>query len=245
MRVVLCFFGLLKNLSNEQVQAYRHFVIEPFRSRGIQVVAMMHTHKLSVFTNARNLEMNVRVDQKTSFSKVRRLCPWMIMMRTEPVDPSPAHLDLLLRNGDAWRDNPRESLKMFLRQLDSLGHAARGLDVHGREDDLVIMLRPDVLFLEPLNAEAILQQYHANPTMIQTPTWSAYGGVNDRLAIGNRRVLVPYLLRGQRLMEYVEAGHNPHAERFLNFAVPNTLACITTKFIRIRADGRRHPNGRN
>lgn len=243
MRVVLCFFGLVKNVSAEQCEAYRQCVVDPFRAKGIEVVAMMHTHKASVFSNARNREKAVRIDQARSIHRLRSLCPWMILMRTRHRDPSDEDLDSLLRNGDPWPDNPRQSVVMFLRQLDSLRNVARGLDVHGRPDDLLILLRPDVMFKSPLNATEILERHHLKPHMIQLPNWSKCAGLNDRLAIGSRSAMVPYLSRGDRLREYVDARNRPHAERFLHFAIrEQAYSCISTRFLRVRADGREQPN---
>jgi hypothetical protein len=238
MRVVLCFFGLVKNVSDAQLAAYRTCVVEPFRSLGLEVVAMMHTHTVNTFTNTRNREVNVKIDQERSIAKLRTLCPWLILMQTPPKDASNAELDALLVNGDPWSNNPRESLKMYLRQLDSLRHLAFGLDAHGRKSDLLIVLRPDVMFREPMNAKDIVANYRAHPKKILTPGWGTYGGCNDRMAVGNRRVMVPYLLRGARLRGYVNLGNRPHAEKFLKFAIPNARPCIRTRFARVRADGR-------
>jgi len=247
--VLLCFFGLVKNVSDDQLAAYRENVIAPLQRRGATVRAMLHTHSVTQFTNPRNKERNVPLRQQDSVARLHSLCPFIetAFDQVDDADDFAGDVSVYLQNGDPWPDNPRVSVRLYLRQLHSLHCLSQMLSkaLHCAQipaDTVVIFLRPDVLFLKPLDTVSIekLIDGSAEDSAL-LPECDRYGGQNDRFAVApSVAVAARYAQRFRHLETFIKSGRRPHAEQFLEYALrceQVQVAHFRVLFARVRANG--------
>lgn len=259
--VVLCFFGLVKNITQLQIESIVRNVIMPLSETGvISISGLLHTHRVEVTTNPRNKELNVGVDQAESIKQLSSIIRFVDVRISEVEDSEKrtGNIECYLMHGDPWPDNPRVSLTMYLRLMDSLYNMHDMIRENVRlktinPDSIFVMLRPDVLFLTRIDvllierALAELAEGKHNTAAelskwIILPSWNRFRGENDRFAIGGLNTILSYCSRLDDLMNYVkDKRKTPHAETYLGYYVKSkALKVIRTdfKFCRVRADGR-------
>jgi len=249
MRIGLCFYGQVKNVDEFMLQSIQKCVLEPFFRAShtpLNVVYFLHTYYKTTFTNPRNAEHTEPIDVMGSMERMRKKFPFF---ETSVHDAAAMESHLLpmwnayLRNGDPWPDNPGRSLMYFLMQLFGLRVVTRLWLHHPDSFDLLIYLRPDMLFTRPLSfqeAARILSRCQEKtiwlPDLFQAS--STGKGWNDRFAIGNPTVMRHYGTRLEALQDFVAEGHPPHAERFLRYSLQShhiKTEKINIIMVRVRA----------
>jgi hypothetical protein len=251
LRGCLCFFGLVKNVTDRQLASLQRNLIEPLLhvTRTDRIDAYLHTHRMERFNNARNNEANHVIDQDKSIRKLQTL-PLNFRAieigapETADADPEFQPLEFFMRNGDPWPENPRTSVRYFLRQLHALDQVANLLQPHADEYDFAVFVRPDLLFLDALD-QACVRVVVATSTderpMIALPSWHSYGGFNDRFAIGRPRAMCAHFCsRKSAIRAYCASGRKPHAETFLGHHLISRgvrVLPMPVRFQRVRANG--------
>lgn len=136
--VLLCFFGLVKNIDDEQMYHLKESILRPLHDWGYEVEAVLHSYHASTFTNKFNREAPGHViDQTAALRKLRAT----ILGRDVDTPGDDGSIDTRFRYvfdvpetsadvffpmktylaaGDPWPFNANESMKYFLRQQYSL-----------------------------------------------------------------------------------------------------------------------------
>jgi hypothetical protein len=236
-RVAVCFFGQVKHYEQVAASQKKH-VFDILQAANFSFDIFSHTYNQTDFRNPRNdVERACKIDP-TSLQNNLSL-PNSNVHYDSPATADQLHnIQNLARHGDPWPNNPLLSILYFTRQLYSLKQVTQLWTPATHKYRFVLYLRPDMLFLSPLdlpqNAPAL------NAATISTPDWHQYGGLNDRLAYGVPAAMAAYGTRGDSLKSYVDSGKMPHAETFLkHFLQSRGIATVgsRTKFQRVRADG--------
>lgn len=153
------------------------------------------------------------------------------------------HLEQYHTQPDPWRtgyacvDNLVRAL-YSLRQVTEMWQAAGGAAAY----DVVVYARPDVRFLAPLPCAKLLPLI-GDRTII-APDFHAFGGVNDRFAMGRPADMAVWGgARLERALEY--SRRKPlHSESFLLdtcAAAGITVRTAPIRFVRVRVGGRVAP----
>ena len=116
--------------------------------------------------------------------------------------------------------------------------------------DMIVLLRPDLRYLDPLPVDQILAQInvlrrqdrHSEPESYRlnrtadliVPAWQKHGGLNDRLAIATPAAARIYCGRLDRLALYCAQSPHFQTERFLAYAV--SQARLRIRYTRVRAE---------
>jgi hypothetical protein len=125
LRVAICFFGLLKSMSPEQVDLYERHLFSPLRRAGYVLSGFLHSFNFTnqTFSNARNGEKNAEFDQSAALSALSQVLPELHSVQLDhaaDADEYFGDVRKYLVHGDPWPDNPKVSMKYFLRQQYSL-----------------------------------------------------------------------------------------------------------------------------
>jgi hypothetical protein len=235
-RVAVCFFGQVKHYEQVASSQQKH-VFDILRAANLSYDIFVHTYNQTEFKNPRNDVQRAKIDP-ASLQHILSLPNSAVLYdSTEAADQLHKIRDLA-KNGDPWPDNPLLSILYFARQLHSLKRVTQLWTPSMHRYKFVVYLRPDTLFLSPLdlarNAPAL------SAKTLATPDWHQYGGLNDRLAYGVPEAMASYGVRGDSLQRFVDSGEMPHAERFLkHYLKSQGIATVgsRTKFQRVRADG--------
>ena len=232
VKVCIGFYGLTRSLKYTLPNIKKN-IFQPLKNANIEYDIALHTYNMKKLTNPRSKEFNVRLDP----NEYKLLHPkWVRVTNQDRFDRAYAPIfQRVGKRGNPWNDGG-QSLKNLTRQLNSLRVLANIIP-NDQNYDLFIFLRPDHIFYGPLNIQAILEL--ARPGTIITPSWGNYGGVNDRLAIGEPAVIRAWARRINLVDQYIK--HAPlHSEQFNKFTIKThgwTHATLKLLCCRIRANG--------
>ncbi|CUG92680.1 membrane-associated protein, putative [Bodo saltans] len=259
LSIALVFFGLVKSVSSEQIEALQDNIIAPLNEIG-NVEIFLHTYREESFSNPRNKESSA-IDQRGAIKMIRKaLSPRPLRVQID--DSLEAHRYFgptlwYLRHGGAWKQHSLLSTHFYLRQQYSLLRATdmwTGVNYSSLQDSAarlpsiasryscVVYVRPDLLFDSPLPRDALR-------TVCRLPNeghrdvvipFVEFGGWNDRSAFGTPEGMALYGLRGMRLRAFTEAKQIPHAESYLaRFLCENNVTVHLAPWTarRIRANG--------
>lgn len=176
-RCFIGFFGITRSLRHTAGAVHTNFY-EPLRQVGITTLRAGHFNLPETIDNPRSGERNVATDRAESVLLDLDLC-WI-----EPQARASIAVELDVARdfpdtiGDQYRS--MENLCHQLRSLDRLWSLLRLLGVN--ENDLVLLLRPDLLYLDPLDPAVHLGPLLDGRAELIVPVWQGWGGLNDRFA---------------------------------------------------------------
>lgn len=109
------------------------------------------------------------------------------------------------------------------------------------ENDFVLLLRPDLLYLDMLDLATHLEPLINGSADLILPGWQNWGGLNDRFAFCTGRAAKIYATRIRLFADACRAMGGMHAESFLRFVAQRhglRIASTDLRAVRVRADGR-------
>jgi hypothetical protein len=123
-------------------------------------------------------------------------------------------------------------VQRVLKQLWGLARVWEVFQASGIEADVVVRMRPDLVFDVPPEAAA--------GGGVHIPRFANWWGYNDRFAFGDLPTMRAYFTRLNRLDEYIDAGGIFHPETFLRSSLAGCVVQRTRAvFATLRADGSR------
>ena len=236
MRCLIGFFGVTRSLRHT-AGSIEAGVFEPLRQAGITTVRVGHFNLPARLSNPRSGELDVVPDRAESGLLGLDLC-WV-----EAQSDGAIAAELAVARGfpDAFGDQYR-SLANLCQQLRSLQRLWSLLQLAGvGEDDLVLLLRPDLLYLDRLRPEQHLAPLLAGRADLVVPAWQSWGGLNDRFAFCTVRGARIYATRFRLLIDACREMGGMHAETFLQFVASChrlRVGLTDLRAVRVRADGR-------
>jgi hypothetical protein len=235
MRCFIGFFGLTRSLPHT-AGAIRSGFYEPLRDDGIVTLRAGHFNLPQTIDNPRSGEFDILPDRAESALLELDLC-WV-----EPQVHAAIAAEFALARGfvDAFGDQYR-SLANLCHQLRSLERLWSLLELLGAgEEDLVLLLRPDLLYLDMFDPVLHLAPLLDGRADLIVPGWQSWGGYNDRFAFCTGRTAKLYATRIRLFSEACLAMRGMHAESFLRFAIQRYgLRVVATdlRAVRVRANG--------
>jgi hypothetical protein len=234
MRIFLAFFGLTRSLRHT-IGSIRAHITEPLAAGYMEAPRYGHFHLPAEISNARSGEFGLPADP----AEVALLD--LDAGRTDPQDLTliADPLAVAAQYPDHYGDN-YASVRNLCFQLRSLHELWGLLEPVVTEQDWVAFLRPDLLYLDPLDLAGIVARMLRDGSHLAVPAWQAWGGLNDRFAIANARAAKIYATRLTRLEAATASMGALHAETLLGYtaAVERLrVARVPARAIRIRANG--------
>jgi hypothetical protein len=236
MRCFVGFFGLTRSLPHT-AGAIRTGFYEPLRQAGINSLRAGHFNLPATITNPRSGESGIIPDRAESALLDLDIC-WVEPQVHATIG---AEYEAAHTFPDTFGDQYR-SLDNLCHQLHSLERLWTMLELIGvAEKDLVLLLRPDLLYLDTLNPTIDLAPLIGGSADLIVPSWQSWGGLNDRFAFCNGRAARIYATRIRLFADACLAMGGMHAESFLRFTAHRhglRIALTDLRAIRVRADGR-------
>jgi hypothetical protein len=236
MRCLIGFFGITRSLRHT-AEAIRDNFYGPLRQAGITTQRAGHFNLPDSITNPRSGEFDIAPDRSESVLLDLDLC-WI-----EPQTVGAISSEFNVARGfpDRFGDQYR-SLANLCHQLHSLERLWSLLQLLGLADsDLVLLLRPDLLYLDRLDPAVHLAPLLEGRADLIVPNWQSWGGLNDRFAFCTARSAKIYATRFRLFTDACREMGGMHAETFLHFvACCHRLRVAPTdlRAVRVRADGR-------
>jgi len=235
MRCLIGFFGLTRSL-RRTAESIRVGFYEPLREFGIPVIRVGHFNLPAKIDNPRSSEFDITPDRNESALLELDLC-WV-----EPQDSRSVANELaaVRRFPDSFQDEYR-SLENLCHQLHSLARLWSLLELQGVDDnDLILLLRPDLLYLDVLNPATQLQALADGSADLIVPGWQSWGGLNDRFAFCTGRAARIYATRIRSFQVSCQTMGGMHPEIFLKLVIKGhglRVAHTLFRAVRLRANG--------
>ena len=225
-KICICFFGLTRSLKYTHPSINEH-ILKILILNNYYFDIYLHTYDLDKLTNNRSNEKNIKLD----FNEYKLLNPDYFLIDNQIEFDKKINIDNYSLRGDPWNDK-KASLFNLIRQLNSLKEVT---NMHSnKEYNCYIYLRPDLKYLNNLNIN-IIKNLQKNT--FYTPIWGKYGGLNDRLGLGDKNTMLKFGFRFNEAQEYAK-NKKLHSETFLNHVMINYKKVnINLKANRIRANG--------
>ena len=179
-RVALLFWGLTRGLKYTQSSIVNN-VIMPLRRNGYEVDVFIHTYYFEgTYSNSRHGIENMKLD----FTEYRLLNPKYSILEDQDEIKKKLRLRRYRTKKDHFKNN-YQSNDFYILSLHSQGQVTRLFNQHKDEYRFCIFLRPDVIYVKPLNI-GWLTFVGKNSMVI--PGWSNYKNKkehseNDRFCI--------------------------------------------------------------
>ena len=237
MRVCIALFGLNRSLpwTSKSIQ---EMLIDPLKQYGAQV-------KLYGFFNTPRQIHNPRTGESLfSFKNpgIDLLQFNEIMMVPQENEETDSLLSRFkghdLQNNDATTTNTHRNLINQYRSLH--GVMAMIESAEKPAPDAVLFARPDLEYLDRLDCPQALPMLLDGEFDMLTPTWSRWGGLNDRISLCNWRAARVYADRLSILHEIVAQSTPMNAEKILLWAARKSLlrnGDLLIRASRVRATG--------
>lgn len=234
MRVHLGFFGITRSL-RYTAGSIRDQVVQPARDAGLQPVLYGHFHLPEVISNARSGEAGIVPDPGEAALLGLDRC------LIEPQRPA-----LVADSLAACRTYPDQfgdgyaSVRNLCFQLRSLGRLWSLMASEVGDEDWVLFLRPDLLYLDRFDIPHLVAGMDAGGYEMAVPRWHCWGGLNDRFALCNAYAAEAYATRGEHAAACAAQTRGLHPESLVAFAARRAglhVGLVDLRAVRVRADG--------
>lgn len=231
VKIAIALFGIPRG-AEVTMPVIAENIIGPCRDSG-QTRIFFHLYKQDRVTNARSGDN--AVIPPAAYAPFERF-----EGELEPPDICLGrwHFDVVRGFGDHYRDD-FQSIRNLLHQLHSLRRVTRA--VNAWRPDVVVFIRPDLLYHQRLSAAAIASAGR-DELYCRIPDWQWWGGYNDRFAVCGARAASAYGRRAEVAIEFsLRTGRALHAERLLRYALRRERAAVRLtgmRASRVRMNGR-------
>ena len=211
-KVAICFFGLTRSLKYT-MNSIEDNIIKPLKNANIEYDIILHTYNLRHLKLKRSGENN-----SLNTTEWKLLNP--VKYRIDNQDDFDRSYDYnyVKSFGDAWNTNFENTINL-IRQFNSLKQVWNLCESMNKDYDCYLFIRPDLKYTKKLNINQVIGASKASNT-IYTPLWHKYGGLNDRMALGNYNSMKKYANRLDNVQDYLKSQQRPlHAELFLKFVI--------------------------
>jgi hypothetical protein len=234
-RCLIGYFGLAR-LTAATAPAIETSVIAPLREAGFDILRAGHFNRPPVLDNPRSGEHGASPDSDPVQALALDACEQEPQTDAVIADA----LAIAQRYPDAFDDGYR-SLRNLCHQLRSLDRLWSLLTAfRPAPDDIVLLLRPDLLYLDRLDVARDVGVLRAGHADLVVPGWQSWGGLNDRFAFATPHAARIYATRFRLIEDGCNASGTLHAESFLAFiAALHGLRVARTgmRAVRLRANG--------
>jgi hypothetical protein len=254
LRCFVGFFGITRRL-DRVIESIEQHIFAPLDQAGIATVCAAHLNRPDILDAPRSGETNVQFEIDVDALMRLRLDRQMLEPQSDERIAAPLALALGLPLMFGEQDPEGATRRNAVRQLYSLKRLAGIYEDYGPANfDFVILVRPDLRYLDRLPLQQIVAQLGIGglPGMASlrrrfkpvasliTPSWQTWGGLNDRFAFATAAGARTYLNRMDHLPDYCKTRSEFQAEALLKFAAERDGLQTATTWMRaerVRSDG--------
>ena len=238
LKFCICFFGVVSRSLEFTINSINKNILNVLSQNNIKTDIFVHDMIVKQFISNRAGDNNTIKDNSKLLESLN--CNNLFYDKTEQIEfDREFNWKKTIKYG--YMENNYNTHQNAIRQLYSLKKVTHMWQNKNKKYDLYIYLRPDLLYINKIDIKMILNTLLHTP-YLGTPNWHRWGGINDRIYMGNKHIMD---IIGNRL-DYVEDYINKkntfyHPEKFLKYiTVRNNIKCITVdlKGKRVRSNGK-------
>jgi len=233
MRIAVCFFGLIRNITYT-LPSIDENLLSPLRAQNY-VDVFVHTFTHEVYNNPRANELNVSLNREDFL----RLKPRLFEVEVQGV----ADKEMQRLFAGSSLIYQCSTLKNFVRQKYSMHKVFQLVTYAEQVDklqyDVIVAARPDTMIASKVFVPSSISM-NMSRKMIAIPNTHQNEGINDRFAIGTRTGMIDYLQQYTSLFK--KGGfHQSTTEEFVCNHIASRrvrVMVIGMCIIRVRANGK-------
>ena len=231
MHIAICYWGICRS-TDKTIDSIRTNIYGPLVAAGHTYDVFVHTFSVTdLYTNARANEHRIRLNNTLH----ELLEPATVELEDQKAVDAKLDLTQYRTRGDPWATFfQAPTFDNHIRSLHSLNQVTKLWVSSPHTYERVIYLRPDVLYLNPLDP----QWLEIGPTECALPDFHHHP-VNDRFAILHPRSALIYGRRFEKALAY-SRRERLHSETYLEFMLTANnirLVSLPFRFKRVRANG--------
>jgi len=237
LKFCICFFGVLSRSLDYTIKSINENIFNVLSDNNIKADLFVHDMLVTHFKSTRandNAIIKNKSELLNSLNCNRLFYDSTIQTTFDN------NFDWDKTNKYGYMENNLNTHKNAIRQLYSVKKVTQMWEKKNNSYDLYIYLRPDLLYINTLNLKRIIDTLLFTD-YLGTPRWHKWGGINDRIYMGNKNIINKF---GNRL-DFVEDYINKkkkyyHPEKFMKYILSeNNIKSIPIdlKGKRVRANG--------
>jgi len=233
-KVAVCFFGLCRS-TQYTVDSIKKNIYSALDNLNVDYDVYLHTYKIDKEYN--NIWAG-EINQTINNNNYKLLNPKYVLIEDDENITKQLDFVKYRTHGDPWGrndDNKYTILNNAIKGMYSIYQVTNMWKKSNINYDIIICLRPDVLYLNPITMDYLNQ---INDNVIVIPDFAEYP-INDRFAMGNPSVMERYGNRYLEAHEYSKVK-GLHTETYLNDYLNKyniNIIKINFKFCRISITG--------
>ena len=210
--VAICFFGLTRSLEYT-LDSIKENILTPLKNANINYDIILHTYNLDFINSKRSGE-----NTKLNTEEWKLLKPDYYKIDNQDLFDKSYDYNYVKSFGDAWNTNFENTINV-VRQFNSLQKVWKLAQSSKSDYDCYLFIRPDLKYTSKLDISQVIEASNNN-NVIYTPSWQKWGGLNDRMALGDYKSMSKYANRLDKISNYLETTNKPlHAENLLKFVI--------------------------
>ena len=230
LKFCICFFGVVSRSIDKTIDSIKTNIFEVLDKNNISYDVYVHNMKVTNFTSSRSKDSVQNLEDKHD------IIPYNFYSETDQKTfDDKFNWTQLSKYG--YQENNYNTFQNSIRQL----YSVREVTSMWKTSiyDYYIYLRPDLLYVNPLNISEI--EENMSKEVLLTPYWGKFGGLNDRIYMGPKNVIQYLGNRFNEVLESVEKTNRTyHPERYMKYIVQKydiSIININLKAQRVRATG--------
>jgi hypothetical protein len=235
MRIILGFFGLTRSL-RYTASAISKSIEDPLVALGVPVLKLGDFNLPDLIFNPRSNELGVLPDPTES----RLLNLHTVRLHRQEDSDIGDVLEVIKAFPDRFGDQYRSATNLC-HQLNSLRRLWTLIQTYGvKQNDIILFMRPDLIYLDPVNAARDIFPLLRNEVDIVVPAWQSWGGTNDRFAFCTPAAAEIYATRFDGIIEACLTMNGLHAESYLHAIITESglrVGFTNLRAARVRANG--------
>lgn len=170
MKVAVCFFGILRSLEYV-IESIQDNIINVLKNNGFDYDVYIHTYESNILPEIDDIykKLNPKeivIDDQDEFDEE---------IKDEPI---------ITECCDLWA----YSQENYIRATNSIQKVTEMWENSGINYDIVMLVRPDCMYLKPINLRHI-ERISINNGIMYVPMFHSNGGYNDRFSMGHPKVM--------------------------------------------------------
>ena len=209
LRFCICFFGVIsRSLKYTKDSIYKN-IYEVLDRNNIKYDVYVHNMKIDKILSLQEGEKDVKLSDESK-----------LLRPTYFSETNQNNFDKKYN----WRKNSKYGVMQnnynlyqnAIRQIYSVDKVTKMWQKKNKNYDYYIYLRPDLLYTNELDVDLIIKTLDKD--ILLTPKWHKWGGLNDRIYMGNKMIIKRFGNRIKYVYEYVNKNKiEYHPETFMKY----------------------------
>ena len=203
-KICICFFGVISRSLHLTIESIQKNIFDVLTNANIDFDVYVHNMKVKDFVSMR------ANDYKKDLEDCCNLLKPDFFSETDQEDFDNNHKEMFNKTMKYGKMLCENAIINAIRQLYSLKQVTTmWKNNKNRSYDYYLYLRPDLTYVNKLNVEQLIENIKFKDVLL-SPNWHKWGGLNDRIFMGNEKIVTIFSNRFDELLKMIEKEKIPY-----------------------------------